>query len=1062
VTITGEEVLNLNPSLSGDGRFIAFESTADLAEAGGNGFHALRADLLSEPLTLTQLGNSRSVTPAISQDGSFIAFASYDNPLGTNADGNSEIFLYHSSTLIQITNTAVDDPARRITDGCFQPSISDDGRFIAFSANRDLIGRNSDHNLEIYLFDTTTNSFQQLTNSSTEIAATAAKISGNGSMVAFLSDSPTSHELILQSRLDPQSSRVVANNTQALTLAQGRAISDDGLRVVYSAATAANSSQIFLWDGRLEITRQLTQLGARNDDALLQASLSGDGLRVAFATRRDVLGENSDHSVELYMLDIPSGQIQAITDAPASATADVVSSLNDDGSLVTFSFPRVLAGAVSSNSFANNSEIFVTTTNPRPLFGSLLITNGAAHGKEATSPAVVAPASIAIAKGEALARVTEQAQPLVDKTFPLSVAGTTVAVNGHSSQILFVSPSQVNFVVPAAIANEPAEVIVTNADGYRSRTTVSVAQSAPGLFSTNGMGFGEGVILNADTLQAAPFDPASGVLRLSVFATGVGNASNVSVKAAGHSLTVESINTSPDLPGLDEIHVRVPAAFRGVGTVNLLVQADGRESNPVDIRFTAMATPSVLINEVLADPPDGLIGDANHDGTRSSSEDEFLELVNAGDAANISGWTIRTRSLGGTSETVRHRFAAGTVLLPGEAVVVFGGGTFDPADPMFGCANVIETSSAGLSLTNGGLTLIVRDADGGLVTELTYGGTTGLAGDNNQSLTRSPDISGGFVEHATVAAANGRRFSPGLRTDGTPLNECPARLSAILLSTLSATLSRDETISLQAKPVDFYGRSLPSAAVNFTSDNATVVSVDNVSVIEPGGIFLATISAHAPGVAHLLVEATLGDMTVTASVAISVIQPEPPPLIVINQIYGGGNNSGATFQNDFVELFNRGVTAVDFAVTPYSLQYASASGSFSNANKLNLTSGTLAPGQYFLIRLAGGTTNGAALPPADVSTTTINLSASDGKVALIAGMELLGGSGCPLNPTVADFVGYGTANCSEGVAVAALNATKAGRRVNRCVDSNMNATDFAVIANPPAPQNSTSPIQPCQ
>ena len=86
------------------------------------------------------------------------------------------------------------------------------------------------------------------------------------------------------------------------------------------------------------------------------------------------------------------------------------------------------------------------------------------------------------------------------------------------------------------------------------------------------------------------------------------------------------------------------------------------------------------------------------------------------------------------------------------------------------------TSTAGLSLVNGGLTVLVRDAAGALVSEFTYGGTTGLEGDNNQSLTRSPDISGDFVEHTAAGGANARRFSPGLRTDGTPLVECAGRL----------------------------------------------------------------------------------------------------------------------------------------------------------------------------------------------------------------------------------------------------------------------------------------------
>lgn len=43
----------------------------------------------------------------------------------------------------------------------------------------------------------------------------------------------------------------------------------------------------------------------------------------------------------------------------------------------------------------------------------------------------------------------------------------------------------------------------------------------------------------------------------------------------------------------------------------------------------------------------------------------------------------------------------------------------------------------------------------------------------------------------------------------------------------------------------------------------------------------------------------------------------PSPNIVISQVYGGGGNSGATYRNDFIELFNRGSTPVD--VTGWSV-----------------------------------------------------------------------------------------------------------------------------------------------
>src|SRR5215510_7188830 len=71
------------------------------------------------------------------------------------------------------------------------------------------------------------------------------------------------------------------------------------------------------------------------------------------------------------------------------------------------------------------------------------------------------------------------------------------------------------------------------------------------------------------------------------------------------------------------------------------------------------------------------------------------------------------------------------------------------------------------------------------------------------------------------------------------------------------------------------------------------------------------------------------------------------PDIVISQVYGGGGNSGATFTNDFIELFNRGTMPVN--ISSWAVQYASSTG--ATWQKTDLT-GTLAPGQYYLIQEA--------------------------------------------------------------------------------------------------------------
>ncbi|HEX2234177.1 MAG TPA: lamin tail domain-containing protein, partial [Thermoleophilaceae bacterium] len=105
--------------------------------------------------------------------------------------------------------------------------------------------------------------------------------------------------------------------------------------------------------------------------------------------------------------------------------------------------------------------------------------------------------------------------------------------------------------------------------------------------------------------------------------------------------------------------------------------------------------------------------------------------------------------------------------------------------------------------------------------------------------------------------------------------------------------------------------------------------------------------------------------------------------VVISQVYGGGGNTGAQFKNDYVELFNRGSTAVD--LTGWSVQYASATG--NTWTVANLT-GTIAPGRYYLVVQGAGAGAGADLPAADAVGTAM-MSANNGKVALVTSTSAL-------------------------------------------------------------------------
>ncbi|MCA1626421.1 MAG: Ig-like domain-containing protein, partial [Acidobacteria bacterium] len=722
------------------------------------------------------------------------------------------------------------------------------------------------------------------------------------------------------------SARVLAANVNQLALTFGRATSDDGARVVYAAADSAGVSQVFFYDGRNNLSRQVTFLRARAQDVPLRPTISGDGSRLAFATRRNVTGGNSDGSVELYLYDIPTNTFSRLTDALAQATAEIVSSLSDDGSLIAFNFPRILSGPINDADFTNNSEIYVAQLPARiPFSIDLLLTHAATHGREPSNEKVFAPDQIAYATGTNLALISAQTNRLDDRTFPRSFANTQVLVNRRPAQLLFISPIRTDFVIPPETETGVAEIVVRNHDGYESRATVPITPSAPGIFTENGDGTGAAIALDAETFLRSPFDPTdalNNVRRISIFATGVRGASQVEVFINNRPLTVELIAPTPDFPGLDEIHVVLQRSLSGAGVVPLVVRADGRESNPttihvrgsrraanvtltptnarlgigrvVQFRATVFDTEgaeianapiifssldpgvavidssgvvrgidagmttitatagdvsaratieifplSLVINEALADPPDGLAGDANLDGVRSASQDEFVEIVNASTSdLDLGNYQILTRGSTG-ADTVRHTFAARTIVPPGTAIVVFGGAeisSFNPHHPSFGGSLVETASTGGLSLLNGGSAVTLRDPSGAIVEQLTYGGATTLEGDRNQSLTRAPDITGEFTLHQAAPEANNRAFSPGTQINAAPF-AISVPLARIRIEPLTAEIVNGAQQQFTARALAADGREIPGVLFHWQSSAQTIASVDQSGLargLEPG------------------------------------------------------------------------------------------------------------------------------------------------------------------------------------------------------------------------------------
>jgi uncharacterized protein (TIGR03437 family) len=221
---------------------------------------------------------------------------------------------------------------------------------------------------------------------------------------------------------------------------------------------------------------------------------------------------------------------------------------------------------------------------------------------------IVAPDSLAAMFGSNLASTTQQATSL---PLPTSLGGVTVTVQDAagmtaSLRLLYVSPTQINFLVPSGLATGVA--IFTIRDGTRpaQTATAAVGQVAPALFSMDGSGSGiaaaTALRVNAGnpSLQAPVplFDctslPCKAVpvnlgidtpVYLTLYGTGIRNSTSGDVQVTINGIIVPILfaGAQPDFAGLDQINVPLPLSLRGAGVVNIVLSAGRRRANTVTV-----------------------------------------------------------------------------------------------------------------------------------------------------------------------------------------------------------------------------------------------------------------------------------------------------------------------------------------------------------------------------------------------------------------------------------------------------------------------------------------------
>jgi uncharacterized protein (TIGR03437 family) len=216
---------------------------------------------------------------------------------------------------------------------------------------------------------------------------------------------------------------------------------------------------------------------------------------------------------------------------------------------------------------------------------------------------IVAPDSYAVIYGSALAGSTASAT----LPYPASLGGVSLSITDANGQtfaapLVYVSASQINFLVPHGVAPGAARLSLTSGNSSQDLGSPQIAASAPGLFSLSGDGNGIAAATAADSqgnpvpvfscapagCSATPIAVDRGPVYLSLYGTGFRNSASGSVYVLinGVSVPVLYAGAQPTYPGLDQINIALPASLAGAGEVQIEVWMSADvTSNPVTIRI---------------------------------------------------------------------------------------------------------------------------------------------------------------------------------------------------------------------------------------------------------------------------------------------------------------------------------------------------------------------------------------------------------------------------------------------------------------------------------------------
>jgi hypothetical protein len=412
--------------------------------------------------------------------------------------------------------------------------------------------------------------------------------------------------------------------------------------------------------------------------------------------------------------------------------------------------------------------------------------------------------------------------------------------------------------------------------------------------------------------------------------------------------TTFTIDPNSDFAPNDQCTVTVFAA-----------QVSDQDANDPPDNMTANATFSFTAAGPPADPGSVVISQVYGGGGNSGAtlKNDFIELINhSGAPINLSGWSVQYAGATASSWSVTP--LTGT-LAPGQYLLVQeaqgAGGTVSLTPDVTGSIAMGATAGK-VALVNS--TIALTDAcpsDPSIIDFVGYGTTASCfegSGPTPAPSNTTAVLRAGFG--CTDTNNNSDDFdsgTPNPRNTSSPTNNCAVFGGVGSANPASVQPGDSSTLTVSVTP----GSNPTSTGIAVVADLSSIGGSASQSFSGIGNSFtyLATVAlATTPGQKSLPVTITDAQAR-TANTTINITVLQPPPSsdhVVISQIYGGGGNSNATYKNDFVELYNPGQNPFD--LTGWSIQYSAFNGSGWGSNKQPL-GGTIGPGEYYLIKLAG-------------------------------------------------------------------------------------------------------------